>query len=195
MLFRSQCSMGDLFTALFKKSAEADKDCGNLLSYNYFSGEFLTGFETGKPLFVREPDSKFSLANFMRVQTFTAFGGIKIGMEILDKENVAIDKILGHGGFFKTPVIGQSVLAACMNAPVSVMETAGEGGAWGIAVLAAYAVNKEENELFPDYLDNKIFATQKMTTIEPDADIVDSFNLFMESYKKGLSVERAAVEM
>ena len=194
-LMGAECSMGDLFTALFKKSAEADKDCGNLLSYNYFSGEFLTGFETGKPLFVREPDSKFSLANFMRVQTFTAFGGIKIGMEILDKENVEIDKILGHGGFFKTPVIGQSVLAACMNAPVSVMETAGEGGAWGIAVLAAYAVNKEENELFPDYLDNKIFATQKMTTLEPDADIVDSFNLFMESYKKGLSVERAAVEM
>ena len=178
-----------------KKIKEADKDCGNLLSYNYFSGEFLTGFETGKPLFVREPDSKFSLANFMRVQTFTAFGGIKIGMEILDKENVAIDKILGHGGFFKTPVIGQSVLAAAMNAPVSVMETAGEGGAWGIAVLAAYAVNKKENELFPDYLDNKIFATQKMTTLEPDKDIVESFNLFMESYKKGLSVERAAVEM
>ena len=194
-LMGASCDLGGLFTALFKKSAEADADCGNLLSYNYFSGEFLTGFETGKPLFVREPDSKFSLANFMRVQLFTAFGGIKIGMEILDKENVAIDKILGHGGFFKTPVIGQSVLAAAMNAPVSVMETAGEGGAWGVAVLAAYSVNKEENEQFPDYLDNKIFATQKMTTLDPDKAIVDSFNLFMESYKKGLSVERAAVEM
>ena len=194
-LMGASCDLGDLFTALFKKSAEADKDCGNLLSYNYFSGEFLTGFETGKPLFVREPDSKFSLANFMRVQLFTAFGGIKIGMEILDKENVAIDKILGHGGFFKTPVIGQSVLAAAMNAPVSVMETAGEGGAWGVAVLAAYAVNKEDGEQFPDYLDNKIFATQKMTTLDPDKEIVDSFNLFMESYKKGLAVERAAVEM
>ncbi len=194
-LMGAECSLGDLFTALFKKSAEADKDCGNLLSYNYFSGEFLTGFETGKPLFIREPNSKFSLANFMRVQTFTAFGGIKIGMEILDKENVAIDKILGHGGFFKTPVIGQSVLAAAMNAPVSVMETAGEGGAWGIAVLAAYAANKEDGETLPDYLDNKIFATQKMTTLEPDEAIVESFNLFMESYKKGLKVERAAVEM
>ena len=194
-LMGAECSLGDLFTALFKKSAEADKDCGRLLSYNYFSGEFLTGFETGKPLFVREPDSKFSLANFMRVQTFTAFGGIKIGMEILDKENVEIDRILRHGGFFKTPVIGQSVLAAAMNAPVSVMETAGEGGAWGIAVLAAFAVNKESGELFPDYLDNKIFSGLKMTTLDPDADIVESFNLFMESYKKGLSVERAAVEM
>ena len=194
-LMGAECSLGDLFTALFKKSAEADADCGRLLSYNYFSGEFLTGFETGKPLFVREPDSKFSLANFMRVQTFTAFGGIKIGMEILDKENVAIDKILGHGGFFKTPVIGQSVLAAAMNAPVSVMETAGEGGAWGVAVLAAFAVNKEQGEALPDYLDSKIFASQKMTTLEPDKAIVDSFNIFMESYKKGLAVERAAVEM
>ncbi|MBQ8184003.1 MAG: FGGY-family carbohydrate kinase [Clostridia bacterium] len=191
----AECSMGDLFTALFKKSAEADADCGNLISYNYFSGEFITGFETGKPLFIREPDSKFSLANFMRVQLFTAFGGIKIGMNILEKENVAIDKILGHGGFFKTPVIGQSVLAAAMNAPVSVMETAGEGGAWGVAVLAAYSADKEEGETLPDYLDNKIFATQKMTTLEPDTAIVDSFNRFMENYKKGLSVERAAVEM
>ena len=194
-LMGADCSMGDLFTALFKKSAEADADCGDLISYNYFSGEFITGFETGKPLFIREPDSKFSLANFMRVQLFTAFGGIKIGMNILEKEDVAIDKILGHGGFFKTPVIGQSVLAAVMNAPVSVMETAGEGGAWGVAVLAAFSANKEEDETLPDYLDKKIFATQKMTTLEPDEKIVDSFNKFMENYKKGLSVERAAVEM
>lgn len=194
-LMGAECSMGDLFTALFKKSAEADADCGNLLSYNYFSGEFITGFETGKPLFVREPDSNFSLANFMRVQLFTAFGGIKIGMNILKDENVAIDKILGHGGFFKTPVIGQSVLAAVMNAPVSVMETAGEGGAWGVAVLAAFAVGKENGETLPDYLDNKIFATQKMTTLEPDEKITESFNSFMENYKKGLSVEKAAVEV
>lgn len=194
-LMGADCSMGDLFTALFKKSAEADEDCGDLISYNYFSGEFITGFETGKPLFIREPDSKFSLANFMRVQLFTAFGGIKLGMNILEKEDVAIDKILGHGGFFKTPVIGQSVLAAVMNAPVSVMETAGEGGAWGVAVLAAFSANKEDGETLPDYLDNKIFATQKMTTLEPDDKIVDSFNKFIENYKKGLVVERAAVDM
>ena len=187
--------IGDLFTALFKKSAEADADCGKLLSYNYFSGEHITGFETGKPLFVKNPDSNFSLANFMRVQLFTCFGALKTGLRILDKENVNVDKILGHGGFFKTPVIGQSVLAAVMNAPVSVMETAGEGGAWGIAVLAAFSVNKADGESFPDYLDNKIFAAQKMTTLEPDKAIVDSFNSFMERYEKGLSVERAAVEM
>ncbi len=188
-------NMGDLFTALFKKSAEADADCGRLLSYNYFSGEHITGFETGKPLFVKEPDSSFSLANFMRVQLFTCFGALKTGLKILDNEQVNVDKILGHGGFFKTPVIGQSVLAAVMNAPVSVMETAGEGGAWGIAVLAAYAVNKEDGESFPDYLDKKIFASQKMTTLEPDKAVVDSFNAFMERYEKGLCVERAAVEM
>ena len=188
-------SMGDLFTSLFKKSAEADADCGNLISYNYFSGEHITGFETGKPLFIKNPDSNFSLANFMRVQLFTSFGSLKVGLEILGEENVGIDKILGHGGFFKTPVIGQSVLAAVMNTPVSVMETAGEGGAWGIAVLAAYAVNKENGEIFPDYLDNKIFASQGMTTLEPDKAIVESFNMFMENFKKGLAVERAAVEM
>lgn len=187
--------MGDLFTALFKRSAEADDDCGNLLSYNYFSGEHITGFETGKPLFVKNPDSNFSLANFMRVQLFTCFGALKTGLRILDKENVNVDKILGHGGFFKTPLIGQSVLAAVMNTPVSVMETAGEGGAWGIAVLAAYSVNKAEAEAFPDYLDKRIFASQKMTTLEPDKAIVDSFNSFMERYEKGLAIERAAVQM
>ncbi len=187
--------MGDLFTALFKKSAEADADCGNLLSYNYFSGEHITGFETGKPLFVKNPDSNFSLANFMRVQLFTCFGALKTGLKILDEEQVNVDKILGHGGFFKTPVIGQSVLAAVMNTPVSVMETAGEGGAWGIAVLAAFAVNKEADELLPDYLDGKIFASQKMTTLEPCAAIVNSFNSFMENYTKGLAIERAAVDM
>lgn len=194
-LMGADCSLGDLFTALFKKSAEADGDCGRLLSYNYFSGEFLTGFETGKPLFVKEPDSNFSLANFMRVQLFTSFGALKLGLDILqNEESVAIDKILGHGGFFKTPVIGQSVLAAVMNAPVSVMETAGEGGAWGVAVLAAFAADKEHGETLPDYLDNKIFATQKMTTLTPEKSITESFNIFMESYKKGLNIERAAVE-
>ena len=195
VLSGSDMGMGDLFTALFRKSAEADADCGNLLSYNYFSGEHITGFDEGRPLFVKNPDSNFSLANFMRVQLFTCFGALKTGLKILDDEAVSVDKILGHGGFFKTPVIGQSVLAAVMNAPVSVMETAGEGGAWGIAVLAAFAVNKQEGEAFPDYLDNKIFASQKMTTLEPDKAIVDSFNSFMERYTKGLSIERAAVEM
>ncbi len=195
ILSGAEIKTGDLFTALFKKSAEADKDCGNLLSYNYFSGEHITGFESGKPLFVKNPDSNFSLANFMRVQLFTCFGALKTGLKILDKENVNVDKILGHGGFFKTPVIGQSVLAAVMNTPVSVMETAGEGGAWGVAVLAAFAANKANGETLPDFLDEKIFESQKMTTLAPEKEIVESFNLFMEQYTKGLKIEKAAVEI
>ena len=193
--FGMKVDMNELFGTLYRKALEGDADCGGLLAYNYFSGEHITGFEEGRPLFVRKPDSKFNLANFMRTHLLTSLGVLKVGNDILAKEGVKLDKITGHGGLFKTPVVGQKLLAAALDCPVTVMETAGEGGAWGIAVLAAYAVNKEENELFPDYLDNKIFAIQKMTTLEPDADIVDSFNLFMESYKKGLTVERAAVEM
>ncbi len=187
-------NMGDIFTALFKKSTEADSDLGKILSYNYFSGEHITGFESGRPLLVREPDSNFSLANFMRVQLFTSFGALRTGYDILRKnESVALDKILGHGGFFKTPEVGQSVLAAVMNAPVSVMETAGEGGAWGIAVLASFMVHKE-NETLSQFLERKVFASQKMTTVLPDSEIVKSFDSFMISYAKGLSVERAAVD-
>ena len=188
----SKLSMGDVFTSLFKKSAEADDDLGGILSYNYFSGEHITGFESGRPLLVRKPDAKFTLANFMKVQLYTAFGGIKTGLNILQKnENVGIDKILGHGGFFKTPVIGQSVLAAVMNAPVSVMSTAGEGGAWGIAVLASYMINKGSLSL-SDYLDEKVFNTQEMTTLSPDENEVRNFNRFMEDYTRGLDIEKEA---
>lgn len=189
-----ELNMGDVFTALFKKSAKADTDCGGMLSYNYFSGEHITGFESGRPLLVRQPDCRFSLANFMKVQLFTCFGALKTGMEILYGEDVGIDKILGHGGFFKTPKIGQSVLAAVMNAPVSVMETAGEGGAWGIAVLASYMVNNAENLILADFLDKKVFASQAVTTLQPDENEVASFNEFMKAYTNGLAIEKAAVE-
>ncbi len=187
-------SMGDIFTALFKKSLEADKDTGKILSYNYFSGEHITGFESGRPLLVREPDSNFNLANFMRVQLFTCFGALRTGLDILKKENVAIDKILGHGGFFKTEGVGQDVLSAVMGTPVSVMGTAGEGGAWGIAVLASYMINKNGKTL-SEYLDEDVFATQEMITSTASDELKQSFNEFMIRYKKGLSVERAAVEM
>lgn len=201
-LFKEVCdlaganiSTGELFTALFNKSVEADSDCGGVLSYNYFSGEHITGFESGKPLLLRNPDSRFTLANFMRVQLFTAFGAIKVGTDILETENVAIDSIMGHGGFFKTPLVGQNVLAAVLNAPVSVMATAGEGGAWGIAVLANYLVNNKNADTLPDYLDNEIFASLEKTTVAPDAELVKAFNSFMVSYREGLKVERAAVEL
>lgn len=144
---------------------------------------------------VRTPESKFNLANFMRVNLFTALGALKTGMDILLKEEgVKLDKILGHGGLFKTKGVGQNLLAGAINTPVSVMETAGEGGAWGIAVLASYLVNKEEGESLEDYLNNKVFAGQEGEEVLPDERDVQGFDEFMVRYKEGLAIERAAVE-
>ncbi len=157
-----------LFEMLYQKALEGDADCGDLLAYNYFSGEPITHFEEGRPLFVRTPESRFTLANFMRVHLFSALGTLKIGLDILfEQEQVKIDQVLGHGGFFKTKDVGQKVMAAAMNVPVSVMETAGEGGAWGIALLASYMLHKAENEPLEAYLSNKVFAGETGTTISP----------------------------
>ncbi len=193
--FGIEVDMNKLFSTLYRKALEGDKDCGNLLAYNYFSGEHLTNFEEGRPLIVRTPESKFNLANFMRVNLMTSLSTLKIGCDILLKEEkVGLDKIYGHGGLFKTKGVGQGLLAAAMNAPVTVMETAGEGGAWGIAVLASYMVNKEDGETLDDYLNNKVFAGQQGETIEPDPEDVKGFDIFIERYTKGLSIERAAVD-
>ena len=190
-----QVDMNKLFATLYNKALEGDADCGGLLAYNYFSGEHITGFEEGRPLFVRTPESKFNLANFIRVHLFTALGALKTGLDILLKEEgVQVDEILGHGGLFKTKDVGQKIMAAAIDAPVSVMETAGEGGAWGIAVLASYMINKAENETLDDYLTNKVFAGQSGTKIEPDAKDVEGFNEFIKRYTKGLVIERAAVD-
>lgn len=187
--------MNQLFGTLYGKAMEGDADCGGLLAYNYFSGEHITGFEEGRPMFVRTPESKFNLANFMRVNLFTSLGALKTGMDILLKEEgVKLDKILGHGGLFKTKGVGQNLLAGAINTPVSVMETAGEGGAWGIAVLASYLVNKEEGESLEDYLNNKVFAGQEGEEVLPDERDVQGFDEFMVRYKDGLAIERAAVE-
>jgi len=184
-----------LYDTLLGMALQGDPDCGGLLSYGYFSGEHITHFEEGRPLFVRNSNSKFNLANFMRVNLFTALGALKIGLNILlDKEQVKVDKILGHGGFFKTREVGQKIMAAAVNAPVSVMETAGEGGAWGIALLASYMVNKEENESLEDFLNEKVFNGQKGSTVEPDPSDVSGFNEFMKRYTTGLAIERAAVD-
>lgn len=151
--------------------------------------------EQGRPLFVRTPESNFNLANFMRTNLFASLGALKIGLDILfEQEQVKIDQILGHGGFFKTPLVGQKMMAAAMNVPVSVMETAGEGGAWGIALLAAYMLNKESGETLEAYLSDRVFAGEYGTTIAPDPDDVAGFAEFMERYKKGLVIERAAVD-
>jgi sugar (pentulose or hexulose) kinase len=184
-----------LFEMLYQKGLTGDADCGGLLAYNYLSGEHITHLEEGRPLFVRTPESRFTLSNFMRVHLFSALGALKIGLDILfEGEQVKIDQILGHGGFFKTKNVGQRVMAAAMNVPVSVMETAGEGGAWGIALLASYRLRKGTDEPLEAYLSNKVFAGEDGTTIAPDQADVDSFTAFMERYKKGLIIERAAVD-
>jgi sugar (pentulose or hexulose) kinase len=185
----------ELFEILYKQGLMGDADAGGLLAYNYLSGEHITHFEEGRPLFVRTPDSRFTLANFMRVHLFSALGALKIGMDILfDQEKVRIDQILGHGGFFKTKEVGQKMMAAAMNVPVSVMETAGEGGAWGIALLASYLIQKEEDETLEAFLSKKVFAGQEGSTIAPNPEDVAGFAMFMARYQKGLIIERAAME-
>ncbi|MGL6202196.1 MAG: xylulokinase [Lachnospiraceae bacterium] len=191
--FGVEVDMNQLFGTLYNKALEGDADCGELLSYGYYSGENIIPITEGRPLFVRMPDSKFTLANFMRTHLYAALGAMKIGMDILAQEDVKIDKILGHGGLFKTPVVGQRIMAAAMNAPVSVMETAGEGGAWGIAVLASYLVNKEEQETLEDFLDKKIFRGEEGVRIEPVKEDVEGFEVFIERFKKGLAVEQSAI--
>lgn len=185
---------GTLFTKLFQKAEEGAADCGGLLSYNYFSGEGVTALDAGRPLFVRKPDAAFNLANFMRTHLYSALATLKIGLDILQQEQVQVDKMYGHGGFFTTKGVGQRITAAAMNAPVSVMETAGEGGAWGIAVLAAYRKDKKPGQSLSDYLNEQVFADAKAETMEPDAKDVEGFNAFMTSYINGLAAERGAVE-
>lgn len=193
--FGLKLDRNELFGVLYREALEADADCGGLMAYNYFSGEPVTGLNEGRPMFVRTPDAKFTLANFMRSHLYSAMAALKIGNDILLKEEqVKVDSLTGHGGLFKTPVVGQRLMAAAMNAPVTVMDTASEGGAWGMAVLAAYMCEKEEGETLPDYLSNRIFAGQTGTTIEPVSEDVAGFDAFIEKYKSTLPAEKAAVE-
>ena len=192
--FGIDVDMNKLFGTLYNKAMEGDVNGGNLLAYNYISGENITGMEEGRPMFVRTPNSKFNLANFMRVNLYTSLGALKIGMDLLLKEEkVKVDKLLGHGGLFKTKGVGQQILADAMNTPISVMETAGEGGAWGIAVLAAYMINKQ-GETLGDYLNAKVFAGQEGSELAPNPDGVKGFDEFIQIYKAGLPIERAAVD-
>jgi sugar (pentulose or hexulose) kinase len=189
-----EISQSKLFETLYKMALAGDADGGGLLAYNYLSGESITDLSEGRPLFIRTPESRFTLPNFMRTHLFSSVGTLKIGMDILSQENVKLDQLLGHGGFFKTEGVGQKIMAAAMNTSVSVMETAGEGGAWGMALLAAYVLNKTGKETLEDYLNGKVFANEKSSTIAPDKKDVDGFATFMERYKNGLGIERAAIE-
>ena len=189
-----EMSESKLYEMLYQKALTGDADGGGLLAYSYLSGEHITQLEEGRPLFVRTPESRFTLSNFMRVNLFSSLGALKIGMDILfEQEKVKLDQLLGHGGFFKTKEVGQLIMAAAMNVPVSVMETAGEGGAWGIALLASYMLNKKSEPL-EAYLSDKVFANEKGSTMAPDQKDVDGFAAFMERYKKGLVIEKAAVD-
>jgi len=193
--FGVKADKNELFGTLYRKALEADADCGGLLAYNYFSGEPITGFEEGRPLFVRLPDSKFTLANFMRTHLYSSLATLKIGLDILlKKEGVSVDTIMGHGGLFKTPVVGQRIMAAAMNTPVTVMDTASEGGAWGMAVLASYMQNNAGKESLGAYLDQHVFAGQTGSKITPDAEDTAGFDIFMERYIKCLPSEKAAIK-
>ena len=189
----AQISTPELYDALYAKALEGDADCGGVLSYNYFSGEPVTDLSEGRPLLVRTQNSNFNLANFMRAQLFAAMGTLKIGMDILfEQEHVSLDKLYGHGGLFKTKIVGQRLMAAAMHTPVAVMETAGEGGAWGIALLAAYLVNGQGKTL-ESYLAETVFGEDAGTEIAPDPADVAGFEAYMKRYKAGLSIEKAAV--
>ena len=185
---------GKLFTMLFNKAMEGEPDCGGLLSYNYFSGEGVTGVDEGRPVFARIPDASFTLANFMRAHLLSALSTLKIGLDILTtEENVVVDKIYGHGGFFKTPGVGQTMLSAAIGAPVSVMETAGEGGPYGMALLASYMLNGDEEETLADFLDQKIFADARSSTVTASEADVAGFNAFLARYVRAFGMEREAI--
>ncbi len=185
---------GDVFTRLFRKSLEGDADCGGLVSFNYLAGEPVTGVEEGRPMFLRLPDARMTLANFMRAKIYASMETLKYGMEIMNREQVPIDCVYGHGGLFKTEGVAQMYLAAAIHAPVTVMETAGEGGAWGIALLADYAVRREKGETLEDYLDNKVFAGMKQITLQPDPETEAGFDRYMQRFTQCLRAQKAAGE-
>ena len=187
---------GDIFTKLYTCALDGDKDCGGLLYYNYLSGEPVTGFMNGVPLFMRSASDSFTLPNFMRMHLYSALASLKIGMNILtEDEKVTIRKMYGHGGFFKTPKAGQTVCSAAINAPICLLTTAGEGGAWGISVLALYASRRQEFDSLEDFLDKEIFAKAEATELMASPEDVEGFNKFTARYIEGLKTERSATEV
>jgi sugar (pentulose or hexulose) kinase len=186
--------MNEVYGKLYNNALKGDADCGGLMSYNYISGEPITGLAEGRPMFVRSANDKFNLANFMRVHLYASVGVLKIGNDILfNEEMIRVDRITGHGGLFKTKGVGQKVLAAAINSPITVMETAGEGGAWGIALLAAYLVNNTKKQNLADYLDEVVFAGDAGEEIAPTPEDVAGFNAYIKNYKACLPIEEAAV--
>ena len=186
--------VGEIYTRLFLKALEGEKDGGGLVSFNYYAGEPVTGLAEGRPMLIRQPDAKMNLASFMRTQIYASMETLKYGMEIMNREHVAIDKVFGHGGLFKTEGVAQGILAAAIHAPVTVMKTAGEGGAWGIALLAAYLVQREKGESLEDYLENRVFAGMEQKTLAPDPADEAGFDAYMERFTACIPAQKAAVE-
>lgn len=193
-LFGSAPTVGELYTGLYEKSLEGDADCGGVLVCNYLAGEGITHMDSGRPMAVRTPESRFTLANFLRAQLYATMATLKLGMDILEAEGVTIDSLTGHGGLFKTPLVGQRYMAAACNAPVTCMDTAGEGGPYGMALLAAYMLYKENGESLEDYLSGKVFNGVSGSTLKPDPADVEGFHAYVEQYKKLLKVEQTAIE-
>jgi sugar (pentulose or hexulose) kinase len=187
-------STGEVYTKLYETALEGDPDCGGVLVCNYMAGEGITHLDEGRPLVLRQPGAKFTLANFFRATLYATMSTLKLGMDILAKENVAIDSLTGHGGLFKTPVVGQRFMAAACNAPITCMTTAGEGGPYGMALLASYLLNKQGQSL-ETYLNERVFAGASGTTIAPEAADVEGFNRYMEHFRNLVEVERKAVEV
>jgi sugar (pentulose or hexulose) kinase len=182
----------ELYEKLYNTALLGDADCGGLLSYNFLSGEPIAGLEEGRPLFARLPNADFNLANFMRAHLFSAMATLRLGMEILMEEGVFVDKLQAHGGLFKTPHVAQKLMAAALDTPVSVLECAGEGGAWGIALLAAYM--KNNNLSLEEFLDKKVFGTVKSTITASSATDLNGFEVFLENYERGLAIQKSAIE-
>lgn len=192
-LMGKSIDMGELFTKLYTNSLQGDYDCGGILPYGYYSGENITMINEGRPILLRTAKSRFNLANLMRAHLYTSLGAVKIGLDILHEEGVAVDRVMGHGGFFKTRGVGQRYLSAACDAPVTVMHTASEGGAWGIALLAAYLADQKAKETLADYLEKRIFSQLDGETLTATKAEIEGFETFMEHYKAGLSVEKAAI--
>ncbi len=183
-----------VFETLFTAALRGAPDCGGMLAYNYLSGEPITGLEEGRPLFLRAPGSPFDLPTFMRTHLFASLATLRIGMDVLYREGVRLDAMFAHGGLFRTRGVAQRFLAAALDTPVSVGDVAGEGGAWGIAVLAAFATGREGGQALADYLETRVFAGARLEAVEPDAGDVAGFDAYLQRFVAALPVERAAVE-
>ena len=192
-LFGAEVSTGELFTKLYQKSLEGEADCSGVLTYNYMAGEGVTHLDEGRPMIVRRPESRLTLANFLRSQLYATMATLKIGMDILAGEHVAIDSLTGHGGLFKTPLVGQKYMAAACRAPVTCMKSAGEGGPYGMALLAAYMLQKEGGQSLKAYLAKEVFADVERTTLAPDAEDEVGFDQYLARFRAALEAEKAAV--